>query len=180
MTRMKEAVVEGGVEGERSKNVRRISKSLAPKAHVETLGAIEAKLSILLLLRLHVVIVSGIGLLVFILERCPKLGFGLTVRCIRLSLSLMHELTILVTIQLCHIVSKKVKHNRRVSILRTCLVLMPRRTWKYLCWIHQCVLVAACSQRIPRSATGTYVTCLGRVDPTLDELRREHYLKHTC
>jgi len=103
MTHVKDAVVAGGIENERSKNLRRIREKLVPA--IEALDAIEALgevHTIFVLIRLHLIVaflVSATSVLIFIMALFPKFGFGLFNTSI-IRLAVVHELTILGTINI--------------------------------------------------------------------------------
>ena len=187
MTHVKEAVVAGGVEGERSKNLRRLRESLGPR--IEALDAIEAKgeiYCILVLLRIHAIIsfiVSGIGLLLFIIALSPKLGFGLLDASV-FHLAAMHELTILGTIHICLLALAfilwyySLLFRRKSVILEEFLVDMFGINAEEdigISVVGASIRARAWSQRIATSATLTAITSLvawNYWQPTLDELRR--------
>lgn len=195
MTHVKEAVVAGGVEGERSKNLRRFRERLVPK--VEALDAIEARgeaYSIFYLLRLHLVvafIVSGIGLLVFILALCPKLGFGLLDASV-FHLAVMHELTFLGTIHLCLVAVAFALYYFAIIFRRKSVIIEEYLMDMFginaeedigISVVGASIRLRTWSRRIALSAT---ITCVFSLvawiywQPTLDELRRalsEDYIR---
>lgn len=195
MTHVKGAVVDGGVEGERSKNLRRMREKLVPL--VEALDAIEARgeaYSMFVLLRLHTIIaliVSFAGLLIFIIALCPKLGFGLLDASV-FHLAVMHELTVLGTIHVCLVIiafllrSYSILFKRKSVIIEEYLIDMFGINSAEdfgISVVGAAIRARAWSQRIMITTTITSVTALllwHIEQPTLDELRRalsEDYLR---
>jgi len=187
MTHVKDAVVEAGVEGERSKNLRRIREWLVPV--IESLDTIEARgevYSIFVLLRLHVIfalIVSISGLLLFIVALSPKLGCGFVDATV-FHLAVMHEMTILGTIHVCLVTISFVicyysmLFRRKSVIMEEFLLDMFGIIAEEdigISVVGASIRARAWSQRIVISATVTCIAALlawNIMQPTVDELRR--------
>lgn len=187
MTHVKGAIVEAGVEGERSKNLRRIRERVIPT--VEELDAIEARgevFSIFVLLRLHTfiaLIVSTIGLLLFVVALCPKLGFGLIEGSV-FHLCVMHELTVLATIHLCLVVFAFIIRSYAILFKRKSVIIEEYLRDMYgidakedfgISVVGAANRARNWSGRIMISASITCVIALLMwqiMQPTLDELRR--------
>lgn len=187
MTHVKEAVVAGGVEGERTKNLRRLREGLVPR--IEALDAMEARgevYCILVLLRLHAIlafIVAGVGLLLFTIALSPKLGFGLLDPSV-FHLAVMHELTILGTIHVCLVALAfiiryySLLFRRKSFILEEFLVDIFGINAEEdigISVVGASIRAHAWSLRVAISATLTTITSLLAWyywQPTVDELRR--------
>lgn len=187
MTHVKGAIVDAGVEGERSKNLRRIREWLVPT--VDALDSIEARgeiYAVFVLLRLHVFvafIVSTVGLLLFLIALSPKVGFRLLEASV-FQLAVMHELTILGTIHLCLVAiayifsSYAVLFKRKSVIIEEYLMDMFGINAEQdigISVVDAAIRVRAWSKRIMISASIACITSLvawNIMQPTLDELRR--------
>jgi hypothetical protein len=195
MTHAKEVVVEAGVEGERSKNLRRLKQWLVPK--LESLDAIEARgevYSIFVLLRLHIIIafiVSVAGLLLFIIALCPKLGFSFLEASI-FRLALMHELTVLGTIHICLVSLALLLRFYAIVFKQKSIIIEQYLTEMFginakedfgISVVGASIRARAWSHRIMITSTLTCIIALlawHMEQPTLDELRRalsEDYLR---
>jgi hypothetical protein len=195
MTHVKGAVIDAGVEGERSKNLARIRARVIPTT--ELLDAIAARgevFSILVLLRLHVyvaMVASTVGLLLFVIALCPKLGFGLLDRSIW-HLAVMHELTVLGTIHVLLVATAYLLRFYSILFKRKSVIIEEYLMDMFginaeedigISVVGAAVRARAWSQRIMISASITCFTSLLAwhiIQPTLDELRRalsEDYLR---
>jgi hypothetical protein len=101
-SQVKSAVVTTGVEGEKSKKIRRFRDKLIPL--VETLDSVEARggfFSFLVLMSFHIILVNALGLLSFvgfILALWPRHGLMTTTA---LRSAFLHDCTVLCTVHVC-------------------------------------------------------------------------------
>lgn len=101
-SQVKSAVVTTGVEGEKSKKLRRFRDKLIPL--VETLDSVEARggfFSFLVLMSFHIILVNALGLLSFvgfILALWPRHGLMTTTA---LRSAFLHDCTVLCTVHVC-------------------------------------------------------------------------------
>lgn len=163
---VKSVVVASGVEGERSKKLRRFREKLMPI--VERLDSVEARgeiFSFLVLMSFHIIIVNALALVSFagfILSLLPKHGF-MTPPVIRSAF--LHTCTVLCTVQVCILFlalilrPSAVNWNRKSSIFDQYL----RETFKIEAEPDLGISVAGATKRF-RAWTGRFllssaVTC---------------------